>query len=286
MANIRQVIIETLKTSRPGFWPTHLWFYLLPFAGRDMFGSVPFWLGAVYVCFPLGILAYGWNDLGDTQSDRHNPRKGNWLFGALPDKALQRRLPWIIALAQMPFLLAFIWIAGIKMAGWFVALVLVNACYNTLGFKRLPVLDLLNQVGYLLIFVLGSWLCDVPQLHVAVMIFGALFAMQSQLFGQLMDIDEDRQAGRRSTAVVIGVLPAKILLVVVMVTLALIAYINFVAPTVAIFMAAGATFFFFDTCFGPRRYPVWFTKLFFLGWNIVVILTMHYVWRYDVFLTE
>ena len=58
-------LIEIIKIARPGFWPTHLWFYLLPFAGRDMFGSFSFWVGAVYVCFPLGLLMYGWNDLGD-----------------------------------------------------------------------------------------------------------------------------------------------------------------------------------------------------------------------------
>lgn len=286
MDNIRRLVVEALKTSRPAFWPTHLWFYLLPFAGRDVFGSVPFWAGAVYVCFPLGILAYGWNDLGDTESDRLNPRKNSWLFGAQPNNSLQRRLPWIITLTQLPFMVAFIWLAGIKMAGWFAALVFVNVCYNTLGFKRLPVIDLLNQAGYLLIFVLASWLCDVPQLNGPIMIFSAIFAMQSHLFGQLMDIDEDRQAGRRSTAVVIGVLPAKILLVAIMVVLTSIAYVYFRGPTVAIFMAAGTSFFFLDACFGPRRYPTWLIKGFFVSWNIVVILTMHLVWRYDVFLTE
>jgi 4-hydroxybenzoate polyprenyltransferase len=263
-----------------------LWFYLLPFAGRDMFGSAPFWLGAIYVCFPLGILAYGWNDLGDTLSDQSNPRKDSWLFGATPDESFQRQLPWIIIVVQIPFILSFIWIAGLKMAVWFAALLFVNACYNTFGFKRLPALDLLNQVGYLLIFVLGSWLCNVPQLNEPVMVFSAIFAMQSHLFGQLMDIDEDRESGRKSTAVVLGPFPAKLLLVSIMVVLTLIAYHYFRGPTVAIFMAAGASFFVLDLCFGPRRYPVWFTKLFFIGWNLVVILTMHWVWRYDVFLTE
>ncbi|MCA9606810.1 MAG: hypothetical protein KC619_14490, partial [Myxococcales bacterium] len=71
-----------MKISRPGFWPTQLWFFLLPLGLRDMFGAPAFWLGCVYVCLPLGLLSYGWNDLGDYETDALNPRKDSWLFGA------------------------------------------------------------------------------------------------------------------------------------------------------------------------------------------------------------
>ena len=84
---------------------------------------------------------------------------------------------------------------------------------------------------------------------------------------------------------VIGVVPSKLLLVTIMVTLTLIAYRYFQVPVVAIFMAAGAMFFFLDTCFGPRRYPVWFSASFFIAWNLVVLTSMHFVWRYGIFLT-
>ena len=94
---------------------------------------------------------------------------------------------------------------------WFTGLILANACYNSFGFKRLPILDLLNQAGYVLVFVLASWLCEVPQLNTPAIIFGAIFAMQSHLFGQLMDFDEDKAAGRKSTAITMGYRPAKVL---------------------------------------------------------------------------
>ena len=279
-------LTEIIKTARPGFWPTHLWFYMLPFAGRDMFSSIPFWAGAVYVCFPLGLLTYGWNDLGDNETDCVNPRKDSWLFGAVPNISLRKHLPWLILATQLPFLVIFLWIAGPKMLGWFAALLFGNACYNTLGFKRLPVLDLLNQVGYVLIFVLASWLCYLPQLNSPAMMFGAIFAIQSHLFGQLMDIEEDKHAGRKSTAVVIGVTPSKLLLVAIMFALALIAYLSFQSPVVAAFMSVGAMFFLMDTFFGPRRYPVWFSASFFIAWNLVVVASMHFVWRYGIFLTN
>lgn len=282
--NDLKTCIEIVKVSRPGFWPTHLWFYLLPFATREMFGTPAFWVGCVYVCFPLGLLLYGWNDLGDAASDQINQRKDSWIFGARPDEHLRRVLPCWIAVVQVPFIVAMVALAGWKMLLWFVALLLVNYTYNTLKFKSLPVFDLLNQVGYLLIFVLASWLGDVPQLSWPAMCFSALFAMQSHLFGQLMDIDADGQAGRRSTAILLTVTPAKLLLVGIMLGEVVIAAIYFRSPIVAVFMSAGALFFLLDALLGPRRYPIWFTKAFFVLWNVVVLVTMHWVWRYGLFL--
>ena len=116
------------------------------------------------------------------------------------------------------------------------------------------------------------------------MCFSALFAMQSHLFGQLMDVDEDKQAGRHSTAIVMGIRPAKLLLVAIMLVESVIAFSYFRFSVVAWFMAVGAAFFLVDAVFGPKRYPINFMKVFFVGWNLVVIATMYFVWRYEVFL--
>lgn len=274
---------ELLQVSRPGFWPTQLWFYLLPFSGRHMFETPEFWLGATYVCLPLGLLLYGWNDIGDADTDADNPRKGSWLFGGKPDAALRQQLPWIIGAVQLPFVIAFVAIAGWKMLGWFAAVVLTNAAYNEFGFKEKPVLDVLNQAAYVLVFVLASWICAVPQLNAPAMVFSGLFAMQSHLFGQLMDIDQDREAGRRTTAVVVGPRATKVLLVALLVAEAIIAWQSFTGWYVAVFLAAGALFFTADAIAGPARYPVVFSKIFFVGWNVVVLASMHFVWRYGVF---
>jgi len=249
-----------------------------------MFSSVPFWIGAIYITIPMGLLIYGWNDLGDVETDAVNPRKGNWLFGAKPKPKILRRLPLAIVLVQLPFLAAFIYIAGIKMAIWFLALLIANATYNSLGFKQLPFLDLANQVGYLLIFVLASWLCDVEQLNAPAMVFSGLFAMQSHLFGQIMDVDQDKFAGRKSTAVTIGIVPSKLLLSCFMLLESLIAFYFFRGPYVGLFMLAGALFFFADAFLGPKHYPTKFLIGFFVGWNIVCLSTMHYIWNHGLFL--
>ncbi len=233
--------------------------------------------------FPLGLLLYGWNDLGDAETDKLNSRKDSWLFGARPDQQLRSRLPWIIAAVHVPFVIAFVMIAGPRMLFWFAAVLLTNTTYNNFGWKRLPLLDLFNQVGYLLIFVLASWLCGLDQLSAPVMIFSALFAMQSHLFGQLMDLEEDRLAGRRSTAIMLGYRRAKLLLSLLMWIEAAIAALYFQGLVVSLFMTTGALFFLADALVGPRRYSVSFSKGCFLAWNMIVIGTMHLVWRYGWF---
>lgn len=279
-----------LKVARPGFWPTHLWFFLLPLGQTELFDSVGFWLGCVYVCFPLGLLLYGWNDILDAATDRRNARKDSWLFGAcLDDDGLARLPRWIVA-SQLPFLVVFSLLYGPKLIGWFVAMALTNAVYNwpKYGWKNWPIVDLLNQVAYLLVFVLASWVCGVPQLHWPALVFCALFAMQSHLFGQLMDIDQDLAAGRKTTASVVGVRGGKLLLVAFMLVEAAIASASFRTWAVEAFMLAGATFFFLDVLVGyrGRPYPAWFSRAFFVGWNLVVVATMYLVWRTGIFLVN
>ncbi|MBL8916734.1 MAG: hypothetical protein JNM17_38890 [Archangium sp.] len=113
-------VADLLKVSRPGFWPTQLWFFVLPFGQRDMFGTPEFWLGCVYVTFPLGLLLYGWNDIFDAETDRAN---------GLDDAGLARLPRWIIA-TQLPFVVAFTVLAGPKMLLWALAVAGTNALYR------------------------------------------------------------------------------------------------------------------------------------------------------------
>jgi 4-hydroxybenzoate polyprenyltransferase len=79
----------------------------------------------------------------------------------------------------------------------------------------------------LLVFVLSSWLNHVSQLRGPAMLFGALFAMHSHVFGEVMDIDPDRQSGRLTTATVIGAVPSKLLISGMLIIEALLIYRNY-----------------------------------------------------------
>jgi 4-hydroxybenzoate polyprenyltransferase len=253
-----------------------------------MFGTPAFWLGLVYCTFPLGLLLYGWNDLADRVTDRLNPRKDSLIFGARGTDAQLARLPHLIAVVQAPFLLAFLLLLGWKTLVWFAAVLLVNWLYNRpkFPFKSHAPLDMLNQAGYLLVFPLSSWLNGVPQLPWATFLFSATFAMHSHLFGQIMDIVPDREAGRRTTAICLGIVPAKILLVVMLAGETALVTWAFKNPYFSGAMALGTLWILFDltVLFRNRLYPNNALTLFALGLNVAMFSTMHWVWLTGVLL--
>ncbi len=272
--------------ARPGFWATHLWFYLLPLGGVELFREWTFWLGAFYVMAPMGLLLYGWNDVADGATDRLNPRKGTFLFGAQCSDEELARLPVWIAGVQLPFLILFCATLGLRGLIWFILALSVNAVYNQppLAFKSRPFLDLLSQCGYLLVFPLSSWLNDLPQLPIAAWAFGLLFAMHSHLAGQIMDVVPDTIAGRRTTAVCIGVRNSKALLACFLLTESLILYLRFNSPIAALFLGGAGLAFVYDALIRKDKLPnIGQMKFLLLSWNAVALASMWWIWNVGLF---
>ncbi|TWT90799.1 prenyltransferase [Pseudobythopirellula maris] len=279
-------LADTVRVSRPGFWITHLWFYLLPLGGRDVLAQPAFWLGAIYATAPLGHLLYGWNDLGDEASDRLNPRKGNLLFGARPSDEERRHLPRKMALVQAPFWALFLWLIGPKFLLWAAAACAVNWAYNNhpLRLKSRPLFDLANQTGYLLVFVLSSWLNEAPLLAWPAQLFGALFAMHSHLLGQIADVEPDRAAGRQTTAVWLGAAGAKLLTAALLLVEAMVVWRWFDCAPLAWFLAlAGAGFAADRVLRGGRLVSDRQLAVVFIAWNIAAVASAYWVWRAAVF---
>lgn len=274
-AAVWREVLFTLKASRPGFWLTAVWFYLLPLWPDLPLGSVGFWIGLAYVGFPLGMAIYASNDVTDVATDRLNPRKDSFLFGARPTEAQIRSLPWRIVLVQVPFVLAFYWLMGPISLGLFAGILATTTFYNLprYGAKDRPVIDVLAQAGYLAVFVLSSWASGREQAPWQIFAFGACFAMHSHLFGEIMDIEPDAAAGRRTTAVVIGTRATKWVMVALMTAEAWLAASITVKPWLALAMAGGALVFLLDATAGwrGRGYASWQMKAFFLGWNALLL---------------
>src|SRR5271154_1811692 len=207
-------LVFLLQVSRPGLWSTTALFYLMPLGHADLLHSRVLWLGLFYVLFPLGFLLYGVNDIVDAEADRLNPRKGTFLFGSLGAMEQLAALRWKIAAVQIPFLIVFFILIGPRILVWFAVLLLAVALYNAprFGWKSHPPFDVLIQASYLLVFVLSSWLNGVSQLPWQTFLFGAMFAMHSHIFGEVMDIEPDRLSGRRTTATLTGAVASKFLI--------------------------------------------------------------------------
>lgn len=283
LARLAEDIAFVVKAARPGFWLTSIWFYLVPVGGRHVLHDPPFWLGLLYVTFPLGLLIYGWNDIVDFEVDRFNPRKGTYLFGARGTPERLARLPWRIAFVQVPFAILFTLLLGPKALAWFAALIVASALYNCrpFAFKERAGLDLLNQAGYLLVFVLASWLNRVSQVPWFTFVFGAMFAMHSHLFGEIMDLEPDRRAGRRTLAGVLRARPAKWLLIAFLAVEAVLIWTWARDPWLAAFLASSAVWFLLDVVllWRDRPYSPDEMRFAFLAWNAVALGSIPWVWH-------
>ncbi|PYV61567.1 MAG: hypothetical protein DMG95_11940 [Acidobacteria bacterium] len=250
---------------------------------RHVFHSAAFWLGLLYVTFPLGLIIYGWNDIADADIDSFNPRKGTFLFGARGSHEQLRRLPMQIALVQAVFASIFVYLDGARILLWLLGLVLFTAIYNLprYGLKSHPPFDILNQAGYLLVFVLSSWLNHTPQLRWPAMLFGALFAMHSHVFGEIMDIDPDRASGRCTTATVIGVISSKMLVCALLLLEAGLVWKFFGDFWISGALLFGVLWFLFDALvlWRDRPYRLIQMRVFMLGWNAIALASIPWVWR-------
>ncbi len=272
-----------LQVSRPGLWFPTLWLYLLPLGGSTPWGSPAFWVGLAYCGFPLNFLVYGWNDRVDQGNDRLNPRKGNWLFGARGRADQLARLPSAMAAVTAISFGVLTALDGPRQLALALGIVAVCWLYNREpgGWRGRPPLELLCQIGYLLVVPLSAWLNEAPLPPLATWCYLALFTAQAQLMGEVMDVDPDRQAGRRTTATELGVRRTKGLIAAVVAAEAALAFLVFHDPLFGTALLAFEGWLLLDlfVLFGERRYSLAWMKALGLISNGMALLSMGYVWR-------
>jgi 4-hydroxybenzoate polyprenyltransferase len=273
-----------LQVSRPGLWSTTAMFYLMPLGHADVLHSGKLWLGLFFVLFPLGFLLYGVNDIVDAKNDWLNPRKGTFMFGSRGAREQLAALKWQTAAVQIPFVAAFCYFVGPRILWWYALLLLAVGIYNAPGFgwKGRPPLDVLIQASYLLVFVLSSWLNNAVQLPWQTFAFGAMFAMHSHLFGEVMDIGPDRLSGRQTTATVMGRVRAKFLIAAFLLVETALVRFCFRDWIITGFLAIGALWFLIDATllWKERAYSPREMRLFLWGWNAAALLGMYWNWSH------
>ncbi|MFT5167690.1 MAG: 4-hydroxybenzoate polyprenyltransferase [Saprospiraceae bacterium] len=271
-----------LKVSRPGLWFATLWLYLMPTSGLEIWDSMNFWLGLAYVTFPLNFMVYGWNDINDFEIDQINPRKDSFWFGA---KGSQQQLAALwkpIVLVQIICLPVFIWIIGLKMVYLYLGLLFINFLYNhpRYGLSSRPPLEILCQIGYLLVVPFSVWLNEVAALPWQTYFYLLLFAFQSHLMGEVMDIEPDRKSGRKTTATVIGMRKTKLLIILIVALEVCLLFVVFKEYIFGGILALSLLWLILDLLFifKTKTYSLSQMKLFGLLSNIAALVTMAYVW--------
>ena len=260
----------------------------MPLGRADLGHSGKLWLGLFFVLFPLGLVLYGVNDIVDAETDALNPRKGTFMFGSRGAREQLAALKWHIAAVQVPFAVVFYYVVGSRILWWYALLLLAVGIYNAPGiaWKGRPPFDVLIQASYLLVFVLSSWLNGVPQLPWQTFLFGALFAMHSHVFGEVMDIEPDRMSGRHTSATLIGRVRAKFLIAGFLILETALVQIYFRDWLITVFLAVGASWFVMDASllWKSRAYTPRQMRLFLWGWNAAALLGMFWNWSHGTLL--
>eukprot|EP00039_Didymoeca_costata_P016963 m.310326 g.310326 ORF g.310326 m.310326 type:complete len:310 (+) comp16476_c0_seq6:328-1257(+) len=296
-----------LQISRPGWWLPTVFLYLLPTSGRwDLLtGMDPcFFLGLIYVTFPLNFFTYGWNDFVDYDIDKNNPRKGNYLYGARATKEQLSVVPLAIILTQIPFLVLMYLCSGVTILYWFFACIAVNGAYNHPGVQlsSTPPLDLVAPLGYLLTIYLSSELNNLPMLPSVSVAYTVLLVIRTQMWTQIMDLVPDLAAGaysqahlsfdfayliesgRRTSVTVLGAKSSKLLLLALIVAEALLAVTCFNDTILSVFEILGVLMVTVEVVF-QEKLSVEKMKLTGIVNNAAGFVLLVYCWLNKVFLT-
>jgi 4-hydroxybenzoate polyprenyltransferase len=128
--------------------------------------------------------------------------------------------------------------------------------------------------------VLSSWLNGVPQLPWQTFLFGAMFAMHSHVFGEVMDTEPDRLSGRRTTATLVGTVPAKLLIAAFLCVESVMVYAFFRDAVIVGFLALGVAWFLADSLivWKDRAYSPAEMRLFMWAWNAASLLGIYWNW--------
>lgn len=227
-------------------------------------------------------MVYGWNDIVDRETDALNPRKDSFWFGAKGTAEQLQKLWKPILIVQLLSYPLLIWWGGWKMVVILGAFVLINGLYNLpeKGLRKQPPFDLIAQLGYLLIAPLSIWLNEANPLPWQTYGYLFLFAMQSHLMGQVMDIEPDRKAGRRTTATILGIKKTKLLIILIVLLEVLLLLTIYEEYVFGGMLAFGLLWLVVDLwlIFKTQTYSLFQMKLFAVASNVVAVVSMGYVW--------
>jgi 4-hydroxybenzoate polyprenyltransferase len=99
-----------------------------------------------------------------------------------------------------------------------------------------------------------------------------------------MDVVPDTIAGRRTTAVCIGVRNSKALLACFLLTESLILYLRFNSPIAALFLGGAGLAFVYDALIRKDKLPnIGQMKFLLLSWNAVALASMWWIWNVGLF---
>ncbi len=226
-------------------------------------------------------MVYGLNDFTDGKADSLNPRKGNYLFGARLKRKQLATVPKNILFVMVPFLLFFTFVGGTEIFVLLLFMIVVNIIFNYKPFrlKERPPFEIFIQIGYVFTALFSILLNDVPMIPWQTFLCLTVFAFQAHIAGEIMDIEPDILAKKRTTAVLIGRKKAKFLMLFLLLFEVYILKFWFDDWVLSSFLAAFSLWLILDIFifFKNKPYTVPQMKFFGIAINVAAILSMIWV---------
>ncbi|MDJ0376772.1 UbiA family prenyltransferase [Cryobacterium sp. PH31-L1] len=159
----------------------------------------------LWVTLPFNLLIYGVNDIFDQETDSQNARKGG-LEGARILGSETRTIVLGVVLTNVPFLIYFLVTLPPAALAWIVAYAVIFVFYSMppLRFKARRYLDSLSNAAYAFPLVFVPLAVGEHPLWPAAIGLMA-WSVAKHTYDAVQDIDEDRAARIRTTAVHLGV---------------------------------------------------------------------------------
>ncbi|MDD7928226.1 UbiA family prenyltransferase [Microbacterium sp. NM3R9] len=184
--------INTIGTGALGMWLTG---QLIDIAAIPLL---------IWLTLPFNLLIYGVNDIFDQDTDALNPRKGS-IEGARIEPREVKLIAWAVAITNIPFLVYFVIALPLPAVALILLYAAVFVFYSAppLRFKARPFLDSLSNAAYGLPLLILPVALEAPPVWPAVI--GLLaWSVAKHAYDAVQDIDEDREAGITTTAVLLG----------------------------------------------------------------------------------
>lgn len=235
----------------------------------------------MFVTFPLNYLVYGLNDYNDVKADAINNRKGNFLFGARFTQKQLANIPLNITLILLPFVIVFTLISGYKMLLLLLFMVAINILYNFKPFriKERPPFEICIQIGYVFTAFFSVQLNNLDMIPWQTVVYLTLFAFQAHIAGEIMDIEPDLKANKKTTATIIGRKKTKFLMIILILIEIYILYFWFYEIVLAGFLFMFLIWLLIDVLilFKEKPYSLIQMKLFGIAMNIIALASMIWV---------
>lgn len=199
------MIRRLVEISRPVLWVNTIGTTVI---GMWLAGELWTWAIVpilIWVTFPFNLLIYGINDIYDQDTDADNDRKGGY-GGAKIKPHETKMIGWGVILTNVPFLVYFAltlpWEAVVWMALYAFSFWQYSA--TPLRFKGRPILDSISNADYAFPLVFVPFALGAEPLWAAAVGLMA-WSMAKHVYDAIQDIDEDSEAGIRTTAVAFGI---------------------------------------------------------------------------------